>query len=201
MNAPHEAHIVFESPQTITKTGFQLVLRHNVNDNYNIGRLAIDSSTTEPKPIHQETLRIAAATPEKERSQTQKKLLETEFANNDTRLKQAERRVASAKKALGLGKAAAAMVYRDRSQRRATYIHERGDFLRKDMETGPLSPNVPSALPELNTDSKIPSRLDLADWLVDKRNPLTARVTVNRVWMRYFGRGLVERWVVVEARA
>ena len=36
------------------------------------------------------------------------------------------------------------------------------------------------------------SRLNLADWLTHRSNPLVARVWVNRIWSWHFGRGLVE---------
>src|ERR1035441_6442083 len=53
-----------------------------------------------------------------------------------------------------------------------------------------VNPAVPAVLPQLAPDAA--TRLDFAKWLVDPRNPLTARVTVNRIWQEYFGKGLVE---------
>jgi mono/diheme cytochrome c family protein len=82
-----------------------------------------------------------------------------------------------------------AMVLRERKEPRVTAMHIRGDFLRRG---APVEPGVPSCLPPLDGEPKSLTRLDLARWLVDPANPLTARVTVNRVWQRYFGRGLVE---------
>jgi hypothetical protein len=51
-------------------------------------------------------------------------------------------------------------------------------------------PGTLAILHPIPPDAK-PNRLTLAKWLVDRRNPLTARVTVNRFWQEYFGQGLV----------
>ncbi len=50
---------------------------------------------------------------------------------------------------------------------------------------------MPSALHRLPAGESA-DRVGLAKWLVDRGNPLTARVTVNRLWARFFGRGIVE---------
>jgi hypothetical protein len=69
---------------------------------------------------------------------------------------------------------------------RKTYVMVRGDFLRPGVE---VKPSVPAALSSLK--AKGGTRLDLARWLVSRDNPLTARVAVNWVWHKHFGRGLV----------
>jgi len=57
-------------------------------------------------------------------------------------------------------------------------------------ESGPeVQPTVPARLKLADTESRT-KRSDLADWVVSKDNPLTARVMVNRLWALCFGRGL-----------
>ena len=57
-------------------------------------------------------------------------------------------------------------------------------------ESGPeVQPTVPARLNLANLEGRA-SRSDLADWVVSKENPLTARVMVNRLWALCFGRGL-----------
>jgi hypothetical protein len=53
-----------------------------------------------------------------------------------------------------------------------------------------VKPDVPARLPPLAAGTS-PPRLALARWLVSRQNPLTARVTVNRIWQQLFDRGLV----------
>ncbi len=82
------------------------------------------------------------------------------------------------------------MVMRELTEPRSTHVLIRGDFLRKG---DPVEPTGPAFLPELPGTSGTPNtRLNLARWLVSREHPLTARVTVNRIWLQLFGRGLVE---------
>jgi hypothetical protein len=84
------------------------------------------------------------------------------------------------------------MIMKDLAEPRPTLLHLRGDYLNPDVQLGPLTPDTPKVLPPLEAKSPAPTRLDLARWLVRADNPLTPRVTVNRVWMHYFGTGIVE---------
>lgn len=102
----------------------------------------------------------------------------------------AERRQLSAlKKQLARMKGIPTPIMRElpAKQQRKTHILIRGNFLDKGKQVDPGVPAVFHPLKAKNID-----RLALAKWLVDPKNPLTARVTVNRYWEQIFGKGLVE---------
>jgi acyl-CoA-binding protein len=69
-----------------------------------------------------------------------------------------------------------------------TYVHVRGDFLRKGE---PVEPGTLSVLPPMNARGTESDRLDLARWLFEPDHPLTGRVAANRLWQHLFGHGLV----------
>lgn len=79
------------------------------------------------------------------------------------------------------------LVMQERAAPRTTQIHARGEFLRTGVA---VEPGVPAILPPL-PEGAPRNRLALARWLVDGKNPLTARVEVNRMWQAFFGRGIV----------
>ncbi|MFO0942488.1 MAG: DUF1553 domain-containing protein [Pirellulales bacterium] len=73
------------------------------------------------------------------------------------------------------------------NQQRKTFIQLRGDYKAQGEQVGP---GLPAVFHECKIEGPV-NRLDLAKWLVDRKNPLTARVWVNRTWESLFGLGIV----------
>jgi mono/diheme cytochrome c family protein len=199
MNAPHEAHFVFAKPVAVNDRPITVTLRHQRNPDYLVGRFALSVAATAPQigplePALRKTLADAANTSPDKRTKAQQELLRETFRRIDPLQSSLADKVAQLKAISTGGAGVDLMVMEDlpANKQRETFIHLRGDFLNPDKEAGPLVAAAPAFLPALASPSKIPTRLDLARWLVSPENPLTARVTVNRIWMRYFGRGLVE---------
>ncbi len=81
------------------------------------------------------------------------------------------------------------LVMQDMPKLRDIFVLVRGAYDRKGEK---VLPGVPAAIgPALPADAPL-NRLSLARWIVDSRNPLTARVIVNRFWQHYFGTGIVK---------
>ena len=80
------------------------------------------------------------------------------------------------------------MVMKETENLRNTYVLNRGSY---DSPTRLVKPSTPKAVLEFD-DNKYPSnRIGLSKWFFDKDNPLTSRVTVNRLWQQFFGVGIV----------
>ncbi len=76
---------------------------------------------------------------------------------------------------------------READKQRTTHVLTLGNFLNPGEKVEPGVPRSLHAMPAILPKT----RLGLAQWLVSRDNPLTARVTVNRIWSRIFGAGLV----------
>jgi hypothetical protein len=81
------------------------------------------------------------------------------------------------------------MIMKDSPVVRPTYVLVRGGY---DAHGEEVTFNLPKAIYPFDTLTFSSNRLGLANWLVDKNNPLTARVFVNRLWQEFFGKGIVK---------
>ena len=192
MNRNRTAWFVLSKPLSLKATDtlkFRLLFNQN---KYGIGRFRISVSAKKWVDKEQDAeLANLAALDRAGRSKDQQKKLDDAFVKQDSLLGDLEKQLKDAKSKLDkLQKSVpSAMVLQERSDPRKTYLQVRGDFLRTSDEVGE---NVPAVLPPMATKESRQTRLDLAEWLISPEHPLTARVRVNRIWMRLFGRGLVE---------
>ena len=190
-----QAVFVLSSPISIAAdTRLRLTLAFNgANVGQALGRFRV-SSTTNAAPLTAVSIparvRDFLSVESKVREPDQEKAVRSQYRAQCAELAPVRDRIEAIKKELADLGIISALVMRERQsyERPSTPFRERGAFLAPGER---VYARTPAALPPIGAD-EMPNRLGLARWLVSPTNPLTGRVTVNRAWEQFFGRGLVE---------
>ena len=193
-SSPLLRQAVFVPEEPFAGAGLTIRLKHNMRRAArNLGRFRLSvTSIEEPLAIVRLPARLAPVLDIalSDRTEEQARAVAAVHRSVTPLLDPVRERVVELEEALAELRIPTALVLaeRDSYARPSTPLRVRGSF----MSPGELVyADVPSALHDLPSD-QMPNRLGLAYWLVDPDNPLTARVTVNRLWEQLYGRGLVE---------
>ncbi|MEZ6130169.1 MAG: PSD1 and planctomycete cytochrome C domain-containing protein [Planctomycetaceae bacterium] len=188
-----------KTPVTLSD-GDRLVIhvQQNAVDRHNIGRFRLSTTAAETPSLDDNGLGLApqyAAIIEAWPNATdqQKTDLATHYRSVAPALDAARKQLAEVTMQQKALDAAIPETLITRTQApREIRVLARGDWM--DDSGDVVSPAVPDFLQEvvnLRSTEQRASRLDLAQWLVDKQNPLVARVFVNRLWKVFLGKGIV----------
>lgn len=138
-----------------------------------------------------ERIRGILLTPQDERASVQKQILFDHFLDHhgspETRQLRDRVQILRNDERVARDAIPTTLVMAEQEQPRKTFVLVRGQYDKPSEQVEPGVPASLSAWPEAAPRN----RLGLADWLVAKENPLTARVAVNRFWKQCFGYGLV----------
>ena len=200
MKIDRAAKFLFDKPLAGGEgTTLLIRLEHNsVHKQHNLGRFRLTLTTHEAPPLREEeqglpaAIAAALATEPQKRTELQQRQLADHYRQSAPEFAELRQQLATAEKQLAdLRKSfPEVMVMAERSQPREAFVLKVGQYDQPDRNR-PASPAVPSVLLPL-PETEPPNRLDLAKWLVNPEHPLTARVTVNRIWQQHFGTGLVK---------
>ncbi len=194
-----QAMFVLEQPlQAATAGTLTIRMHHEAIGGHNVGRfrlsgstqpselLAIDSAAAQVPPEILAILPLDASARTDAQRQQLTKFYRERVANP---VGEAERAVAAARKRVSDFEAGlpTTMVMKE-VQPRDAFVLLRGEY---DKPGEKVTRGLPAVLPPLPAGATN-DRLGLARWLVDRGNPLTARVWVNRTWELFFGTGIVK---------
>ena len=175
-------------------TVFTFRLEHQNKDwaQHSLGRfrLSVTDAASPTNTVLPEDIEKILATPSDRRDGRQKDRLKEHYRNINAVTKPLVAEAAKSKKAADdfFNNVPITSVMAELKEPRTTHRHLRGAYLQKGEE---VTPGVPASLNPFPKDQP-PNRLGFARWIVSTNNPLTARVTVNRIWESYFGHGIVE---------
>ncbi len=201
---PRRLILVADKAVKLPKDAYlRVTLNHDTGiAHHNVGRFRISSTKIPPAKVSlqgaaspTEVLDVVSIQTDK-RTEKQKKLVEEFYTTRvESPYRVALKNVESAKKMLADFelKVPTTMVMKE-SRPKDAFVLTRGEY---DKPTEKVSRAIPAAFAS-TTESQPADRLELARWIVSPKNPLTARVWVNREWERFFGIGLVKTTRILE---
>ena len=189
-------HAVFRTNEPLRSGASKVYLRVTLDQQYGeqhtLGRIRLMAMTgTRTNDIVPEAIRVALKIPADKRDDKQRKQVLDHFIAQDAVAAKIGKQLAELQKKAPTSPMMSVRVIGERaSARRKTRIMRRGDFL---SPMGEVQPITLSTLHKIKPAKKgtESSRLDFAEWLMSKDNPLTPRVVANQVWSNLFGTGLV----------
>ncbi|YCM43558.1 PSD1 and planctomycete cytochrome C domain-containing protein [Verrucomicrobiaceae bacterium 227] len=195
INRDHAALFQLSEPLTSTPDShLEIILRHDSQHvAHFMGRFAL-SYTADPSAGFEEKpnalvplLKIAS----EQRTPEQAKSIHEAFIADQPEHRELTARKTSLQNEIAkVDKSAPkVMIMGDQEKRRESFILAIGSY---EQPGEKVTAHTPDILPPLQKEGEHANRLDLARWLVSRDNPLTARVTVNRLWQEFFGVGFIK---------
>jgi hypothetical protein len=186
---PHWAQFRFEQPLAhVNGSTIRVRVVQNYGAGRTIGRLRLVAITGRPstKPVPAAIARILTS-PADDRDNRQADSLWRYRQQQDETIASLKKKRDRLSAKLSRRRRPTTLVMKELPEPRPTMVFARGDYKQPSER---VVPAVPAVLHSYSAEKG--DRLALARWLVDRRNPLVARVNVNRWWAEIFGHGIVE---------
>lgn len=181
----HAAVFHFEQPVDLTN-GLDLKMLFEKHFACPLGHFRVSVTTSDHAEAMGLPMEVEEALVSGDKSK--REVLLRSFLETAEEMEKAAKPVLMARKSPPRGQATLVMQERAANNPRVTHRYHRGEYLQPKEE---VTAGVPAFLPALPKDAPA-NRLTFAKWLFAPENPLTARVTVNRQWQAFFGRGIVK---------
>lgn len=194
--ADQSLYLELAQPLADAEAVVTFVLSFAHDGNHEIANLRLNA-TTAPAPIRAPGIALPAKeiadilkAPADKRSAAQKQKLVDAYKQIAPELAALRTQLSSTEKEKADFEAAApkCIVSVSDANKRTVRILPRGNWMDESGEV--VKAALPSYLPKPKIEGRDLTRLDLAQWLVSKENPLTARNVMNRLWKQFFGTGL-----------
>jgi hypothetical protein len=187
-NQSSVAVVQFEQPLEFPE-GTQMKIVWRMGDMLGCARFSLTTDSAPTAPAVDHAAILALQIPATERTQQQHDVVFAAWRKSVAELKPLNDEIDALLKSTPAAPTSILhMAEREPANPRATHFLDRGNW---DQPLQVVEPHVPAAFNPFPPTAPR-NRLGFAEWLVDRRSPLTARVAVNQVWQAIFGTGLVE---------